>query len=37
MVLSQNGYDQCIPAIASLNRMEALVQDLGFWKKLEEI
>ncbi|PPD99696.1 hypothetical protein GOBAR_DD03285 [Gossypium barbadense] len=37
MVLSQYGYDQCLPVIAGLNRVEALVQDPGFWKKLEEI
>ncbi|MBA0881367.1 hypothetical protein Goshw_009738 [Gossypium schwendimanii] len=30
MVLSQYGYDQCIPATASLNRVEASIQDLGF-------
>ncbi|MBA0683523.1 hypothetical protein Goari_025176 [Gossypium aridum] len=34
IVLSQYGYDQYIPG---LNRVEAMVQDLGFWKKLKEI
>ncbi|MBA0683527.1 hypothetical protein Goari_025176, partial [Gossypium aridum] len=33
IVLSQYGYDQYIPG---LNRVEAMVQDLGFWKKLKE-
>ncbi|MBA0867812.1 hypothetical protein Goshw_004552 [Gossypium schwendimanii] len=28
-------YDQCVPTTACLNRVEALVQDLGFWKKLK--
>ena len=27
MVLSQYGYDQCIPTTAGLNRVEDLVQD----------
>ncbi|MBA0750674.1 hypothetical protein Gogos_002074 [Gossypium gossypioides] len=31
------GYDQCVPAIAGLNRVKASVQDPRFWKKLEEI
>ncbi|MBA0643566.1 hypothetical protein Goklo_027843, partial [Gossypium klotzschianum] len=37
MVLSQYGCDQCVPTTASLNKVEALVQDLRFWNKLEEI
>ncbi|KAK8346539.1 hypothetical protein V6Z12_A07G222300 [Gossypium hirsutum] len=37
MVLSQYGYDQCVPATTSLNRVETSDQDSGFWKKLEEI
>ncbi|MBA0712546.1 hypothetical protein Golax_011641 [Gossypium laxum] len=37
IALSQYGYDQYIPATAGLNRVEAMVQDLGFWKKLKEI
>ncbi|PPE01749.1 hypothetical protein GOBAR_DD01229 [Gossypium barbadense] len=37
MVLILYGYDQCVPPTASLNRVEASVWDLGFWKKLEEI
>ncbi|MBA0856410.1 hypothetical protein Goshw_027947 [Gossypium schwendimanii] len=37
MVLSQYGYDQCVPATTGLNKMEDLVQDPRFWKKLEEI
>ncbi|MBA0857209.1 hypothetical protein Goshw_008965 [Gossypium schwendimanii] len=37
IVLSQYGYDQYIPTTAGLNRVEAMVQDLGFWKKLKEI
>ncbi|KAK5836280.1 hypothetical protein PVK06_012054 [Gossypium arboreum] len=30
-------YDQCLPAISSLNRVEASIQNQKFWKKLEEI
>ncbi|MBA0638003.1 hypothetical protein Godav_028936 [Gossypium davidsonii] len=37
IVLSQYGYDQYIPTTTGLNRVEASVQDLGFWKKLKEI
>ncbi|MBA0711151.1 hypothetical protein Golax_010367 [Gossypium laxum] len=37
MVLSQYGYDQCVPATTSLNSVKASVQDPEFWKKLEEI
>ncbi|MBA0880553.1 hypothetical protein Goshw_022398 [Gossypium schwendimanii] len=37
MVLSQYGYDQCVPATTSLNNVKASVQDPEFWKKLEEI
>ncbi|MBA0679837.1 hypothetical protein Goari_011583 [Gossypium aridum] len=37
MVLSQYEYNQCIPATTGLNRVEALVQDPRFWKKLEKI
>ncbi|PPR97475.1 hypothetical protein GOBAR_AA23193 [Gossypium barbadense] len=37
MVLSQYGYDQCVPAIAGLKKVEALVQDSSFWKKFQEI
>ncbi|MBA0834028.1 hypothetical protein Goarm_006424 [Gossypium armourianum] len=37
MVLRQYGYNQCVPTTVGLNRVEALVQDPGFWKKLEEI
>ncbi|MBA0738415.1 hypothetical protein Gogos_011773 [Gossypium gossypioides] len=31
------GYDQCVFATASLNRVEASVQLPRFWEKLEEI
>ncbi|MBA0709158.1 hypothetical protein Golax_024214, partial [Gossypium laxum] len=37
MVLSQYGYDQCVPTIVGLNRVEVSDQDLRVWKKLEEI
>ncbi|MBA0878644.1 hypothetical protein Goshw_001713 [Gossypium schwendimanii] len=37
MIRSQYRYDQCVPAIAILNRVEVSIQDLRFWKKLEEI
>ncbi|MBA0853021.1 hypothetical protein Goshw_012499, partial [Gossypium schwendimanii] len=37
MVLSQYGYNQCIPTTAGLNRVEALVQDPRFWKTSKKI
>ncbi|KAH1122549.1 hypothetical protein J1N35_005709 [Gossypium stocksii] len=37
MVLSQYGYDQCVLATAGSNKVEVLVQDPRFLKKLEEI
>ncbi|MBA0734357.1 hypothetical protein Gogos_018275 [Gossypium gossypioides] len=31
------GYDEYVPATSGLKKVEALFQDSGFWKKLEEI